>query len=173
MIYTKKGDQGMTSLVGGTRVEKCDPRVEAYGTVDELDSVLGVVAQLLPPSQPYQEQVRQIQHNLFVIQALLAAETQDVASRLTPLDADAIVALERWIDVMESSLPPLRSFVTPGGSLASAVCHVARTVCRRAERRVVSLTHTATVDPSILRYLNRLSDYLFDVARILLVDKTA
>jgi cob(I)alamin adenosyltransferase len=155
-IYTRTGDSGETSLFGGSRVAKNDPRIEAYGTVDELNSAIGV-ARASWPSSPIDKQLSAIQSDLFDIGAHLAAPGND---RFAGVEPRRIEELERAIDAMESELPPLTSFIIPGGSLAAAQLHVARTVCRRAERRVVALEDTATV-----AYLNRLSDYLFVAAR--------
>ncbi|MDY5969946.1 MAG: cob(I)yrinic acid a,c-diamide adenosyltransferase [Bacteroidales bacterium] len=174
-IYTKTGDNGTTSLVGGTRVEKDDARVEAYGTVDELGAHVGLLCVRLDQMKAidadnalfYGRQVKQIQQHLFVIQTLLANEDESLAQKLPHLPADAIDNLEHWIDAMQQKLPPLTAFIIPGGTLAAADCHVARTVCRRAERRVVTLTRNSATDPSIGQYLNRLSDYLFVLARLL------
>jgi cob(I)alamin adenosyltransferase len=155
-IYTRTGDSGETSLFGGSRVAKNDPRIEAYGTIDELNSTVGV-ARASWPSSPIDKQLSAIQSDLFDIGAHLAAPGND---RFAGVEPRRIEELERAIDAMESELPPLTSFIIPGGSLAAAQLHVARTVCRRAERRVVALEDTATV-----AYLNRLSDYLFVAAR--------
>jgi len=155
-IYTRTGDSGETSLFGGSRVAKDDPRIEAYGTIDELNSTVGV-ARASWPSSPIDKQLGAIQSDLFDIGAHLAAPGND---RFAGVEPRRIEELERAIDAMESELQPLTSFIIPGGSLAAAQLHVARTVCRRAERRVVTLEDTATV-----AYLNRLSDYLFVAAR--------
>ena len=155
-IYTRTGDSGETSLFGGSRVAKDDPRIEAYGTIDELNSTVGV-ARASWPSSPIDKQLGAIQSDLFDIGAHLAAPGND---RFAGVEPRRIEELERAIDAMESELQPLTSFIIPGGSLAAAQLHVARTVCRRAERRVVALEDTATV-----AYLNRLSDYLFVAAR--------
>ena len=183
MIYTKKGDDGTTSLVGGSRVQKSDPRVEAYGTVDELNAHLGLLAAMLTDHcadtrldtaarealQPVACQLKSIQNRLFVIQTLLATEDAATYARLPQLPADATAEMERWIDSLDSRLPKLNSFVIPGGSLQAAQAHVARTVCRRAEREVVRLAACADIDKSLRSYLNRLSDYLFVVSRFVLV----
>lgn len=171
MVYTKTGDKGETSLVGGTRVLKCDPRVEAYGTVDELNSQVGVVAELARSiSQEQYEVLKDIQNKLFVIQTLLATEDADIYTRLPQLPADAEKVLEREIDALNERLPKNNAFIIPGGNLAGAQCHVARTVCRRAERLIVSLAQTIEIDDVLRRYINRLSDYLFVLSRILVVD---
>jgi cob(I)alamin adenosyltransferase len=155
-IYTKTGDAGETSLFGGARVPKNDPRIEAYGTVDELNSFLGL-ARAAWPHSPLDPQFERIQSDLFDVGAHLASPG---TSRFTGVDPEHIADLERTIDAMESELPPLRNFILPGGSAPAAQLHVARTICRRAERLVVALGG----DPSVV-FLNRLSDFLFVAAR--------
>ena len=156
-IYTRTGDSGETSLFGGTRVAKNDLRIEAYGTVDELNSFIGV-ARASWPSSPVDSQLQRVQADLFDIGAYLAAPNSD---RFKSVPRSRIADLESAIDRMESELPPLKSFILPGGSLAASHLHVARTVCRRAERMLVALGDTS----STLAYLNRLADYLFVAAR--------
>ena len=166
MIYTKTGDSGTTSLVGGSRVAKDDRRVEAYGTLDELNSHIGLLAEMFRPTQGgYYDELKTVQHNLFTIQTLLATEDEALYARLPQLDADEVDMLERQIDTISDLLPKLHSFVIAGGNLTGAQCHVCRTVCRRAERRIVSLAREEKIDDNILRYINRLSDYLFVLAR--------
>lgn len=167
MIYTKTGDEGHTSLVGGTRVLKCDIRVEAYGTVDELNSHIGLLAaQVDSPS--LRDELTGIQRTLFDIQTLLATE-QEVPFALPRVETAQVTALENLIDAMQARLPQLHSFVLPGGSIPAAQCHVARTVCRRAERCMVALAQQSPVEPVLLKYVNRLSDYLFVLSRLLLL----
>ncbi|MBP5515835.1 MAG: cob(I)yrinic acid a,c-diamide adenosyltransferase [Bacteroidales bacterium] len=168
MVYTKTGDQGTTSLVGGSRVMKCDPRVEAYGTVDELNSHIGLLAEMTKELDVC-SQLKTIQNDLFVIQTLLATEDTATYAKLPQLNPEAVATLEGWIDNMDSRLPKLKSFVIPGGSMASAQAHVARTVCRRAERCIVTLQNTVEIEKIILQYINRLSDYLFVTARYILL----
>ncbi|MDR5683404.1 MAG: cob(I)yrinic acid a,c-diamide adenosyltransferase [Armatimonadota bacterium] len=166
-IYTKTGDAGQTSLFGGERVFKTHPRVEAYGAVDELNSVLGVLRSRLA-SDDLERLVARIQNTLFDVGAQLATPRPDdpkLASHLPAVSAARVEELEDWIDRLDADLPALRAFVLPGGVEAAAWAHVARSVCRRAERRVVALASTETVDPEILRYLNRLGDLLFVMAR--------
>jgi cob(I)alamin adenosyltransferase len=151
-IYTRTGDHGQTSLFGGARVAKHDPRIEAYGTVDELSSFLGACTGIDPL----------IQSDLFEIGAHLASPG---TSRFPGVDPSRIESLEKAIDAMESELTPLTTFILPGGSPAAAQLHIARTVCRRAERRVTALEDEAEATRSTVRYLNRLSDYLFVAAR--------
>ena len=166
MIYTKTGDGGTTSLVGGSRVNKDDMRVEAYGTVDELNSHIGLLAEMLRPMfEGYYNELKAVQRNLFTIQTLLATEDETIYARLPQLGAEEVAKLEQQIDAITDQLPKLHSFVIAGGNLAGAQCHVCRTVCRRAERRIVTLSHGVKLDETIQRYINRLSDYLFVLAR--------
>jgi len=157
-IYTRTGDSGETSLFGGTRVSKKDLRIEAYGTIDELNSCIGV-ARATWPSSPIDAQLASVQADLFDIGAYLAAPDSD---RFQSVPASRIEDLERDIDRMEDTLAPLKTFILPGGSLAASHLHIARTVCRRSERLVVALGDTSTT----LAYLNRLADYLFVAARL-------
>ena len=169
MIYTKTGDHGTTSLVGGSRVSKDDKRVEAYGTIDELNSHIGLLAEMFRPSQGgYYDELKTVQHNLFTIQTLLATE-KEVPFQLPSLPDDAVKGLEHRIDALQQGVPPFRSFVIPGGTPASAYCHVCRTVCRRAERLIVALGQEAPVDSLTSAYINRLSDYLFILSRHLVI----
>ena len=166
MIYTKTGDSGTTSLVGGSRVRKDDARVEAYGTVDELNSHIGLLAEMLRDTDPdsYAE-LKHVQYNLFTLQTLLATEDADLYARLPQLQPTEVEHLEHLIDRLTDQLPKLHNFVIAGGNPAGAQGHVCRTICRRAERRVVTLTQKAEIDPVLQRYLNRLSDYLFVLSR--------
>jgi cob(I)alamin adenosyltransferase len=159
-IYTRGGDRGETSLLGPDRVRKDDPRIEAYGTVDELNSVIGA-ARASWPESPLDPQLGAIQADLFEIGAFLAS----VGSSFATVSQDRIDALERGIDAMEGELAPLRSFILPGGAPAAAQLHLARTVCRRAERRVVGLDRDDAGFRTSVTYLNRLSDFLFVAAR--------
>ena len=167
-IYTKTGDAGDTGLFGGGRVPKDDPRVEAYGDVDELNAVLGMAraVELMPRID---EVLVPLQRDLFAIGALLATPDRDrMAQHLEKarIDERRIAELEQAIDDAESELEPLRAFVLPGGTPKSAALHVARTVCRRAERRVVRLQHDVEVPGIVVIYMNRLSDLLFTLARL-------
>jgi cob(I)alamin adenosyltransferase len=164
-IYTKTGDSGETALLGGARVSKADPRVAAYGEVDELNAWLGLVRSAQPHEQ-LSVMVERIQRDLFAIGARLADPAGTVTARVakTAVTHDDITRLEEWIDLLEHDLPPLRRFILAGGCPAAASCHVARTVCRRAERSVVALGADA-VEGEVLVYLNRLSDLLFVMAR--------
>lgn len=162
-IYTKTGDSGLTGLFGGPRVRKDAPRIEAYGTVDELNAVLGAVrCESLPAD--IDAALARIQSELFDLGAELA--TPDPAKfNLHVIDAPQIEQLEREIDLHEATLEPLRQFILPGGTRSAAQLHLARTVARRAERLLVSLSASETIDPALVIYLNRLSDWLFVMAR--------
>lgn len=164
-IYTKTGDQGTTSLVGGTRVPKTDARLEAYGTIDELNAHLGLLLTYLTNGED-SRCLRQVQHTLFAVGAYLATD-----QTATPLRAAGIISagqvewLEHEIDRIDAQLPSLKAFVLPGGSRGAAQCHVCRTVCRRAERRILSLSLPARGSAELLSFVNRLSDYLFVLSR--------
>jgi cob(I)alamin adenosyltransferase len=164
-IYTKTGDLGETSLLGGTRVPKDHLRVAAYGDVDETNAALGAARAFA--GGPLERLLYAVQEDLFAIGAQLADPTRKVASRRAKAAVGAahVRRLERAIDARVEKLPPLRSFVLPGGTPAAALLHLARTVCRRAERSVVTLAREADVDPRVVVYLNRLSDLLFVLAR--------
>lgn len=165
-IYTKTGDAGETGLFGGGRVLKSDPRVDAYGAVDELNAELGR-ARVAATEPRIRSGLPQLQADLFTIGAHLATDVPAGrrGPKLPPLPEQRIAALEQWIDEAEAALPELQTFILPGGSTGGAALHVARTVCRRAERRVVQLAEGADVAASIIIYLNRLSDLLFVLAR--------
>ena len=163
-VYTRTGDAGQTSLVSGTRVDKDDVRVEAYGTVDELNSNLGVLLHSTKlDDQDIIALLRKAQNKLFNIGAYLANDAPDAT--LYGLTQDDVTALERMMDAMSEDLPPMRGFVLPGGTRLSAQADRCRTITRRAERRVVTLSHTAQVESLVLEYLNRLSDFFFVFAR--------
>jgi cob(I)alamin adenosyltransferase len=162
-IYTGGGDAGETSLGGGARVSKTDPRIETYGTVDELNSALGLVLAAGPPDE-LRGWLERIQNELFDLGADLSVPLDDTKERLR-VDAGQVRSLEELCDLVNERLEPLRSFVLPGGTEVAARLHVARTVCRRAERLAVGLAGQAAVNPEALRYLNRLSDLLFILAR--------
>jgi cob(I)alamin adenosyltransferase len=165
-IYTKTGDSGETALLGGKRVSKADPRVAAYGEVDELNAWLGL-ARAGALERELAAMIEQVQRDLFAIGSRLADPGGTVASRLekTAVSAEDVKRLEDWIDSLEAEVPVLRRFILAGGSPAGASLHVARTICRRAERAVVGLGR-GHVEPDILVYLNRLSDFLFVMARV-------
>lgn len=164
-IYTKTGDKGDTGLFGGARVSKSSQRVAAYGDVDELNSVLGVVGAHTSDADGI-EQLRQIQGELFVLGAELAKNPNKEVDLGMPLLADSdIERLEKLIDALDAALPALKTFILPGGSASAAFLHLARTTCRRAERAVVQLAQAEPVRAELVRYLNRLSDLLFTMAR--------
>ena len=165
-IYTKTGDKGGTSLIGGVRVPKNHIRIESYGTVDELNSFIGMVNDMCN-NAPISEQIREIQDRLFTIGSVLATDPgKEIKMKLPDLHDTDVTWLEQRIDEMNEVLPEMRSFILPGGNLAASTCHVARCVCRRAERICVSMQeHNEHIPPLIIQYLNRLSDYLFVLAR--------
>lgn len=162
-IYTKTGDKGETSLFGGKRLSKSHIRIESYGTVDELNAHIGMVRDSLSDAAPRQL-LREVQDRLFDIGAHLATAPGKQTPALGIRESD-IAGLEAAIDEMDAQLPELKNFILPGGHPHVSACHVARCVCRRAERRVVALQEEETVNPLIVRYLNRLSDYLFVLSR--------
>lgn len=171
-IYTKTGDKGQTSLLGGTRVPKHHIRIEAYGTVDEFNSWIGLLRDSVTD-----EHVKAVlidtQDRLFTIGSSLASDPEKSKVKIPHLSEDDIAMLEKEIDTMDSVLPEMKSFVLPGGHETVSRCHIARCVCRRAERRVNHLAEVDKVDEIIVRYLNRLSDYLFMLARKLTQDLKA
>ncbi|MEM7373555.1 MAG: cob(I)yrinic acid a,c-diamide adenosyltransferase [Bacteroidota bacterium] len=163
-IYTKKGDQGNTSLLGGSRVPKFHLRIEAYGTIDELNSYMGLIGDQAEVVD-FLPLIRNIQHELFTLGSHLANDPQQSRFVLPDISADSILALEESIDNMNTQLPELKNFVLAGGHIANSFAHVARSVCRRAERRVVELHTQEPISTDILAFLNRLSDWLFVLAR--------
>ncbi len=164
-IYTKTGDKGSTALFGGRRVAKDDLRIEAYGTVDELNSFIGLAVAQAPDS-PLSSPLRDIAAHLFTLGADLATPLSPPPRYAIPrIDDSQINWLESMIDDYEESLPPLKSFIVPGGTALAAALHLARTVCRRAERRTVALAASEDIGSAPVRFLNRLSDYLFVAAR--------
>lgn len=169
-IYTKTGDKGQTSLIGGTRVAKNSVRLEAYGSVDELNSYLGLLRSY-PLMPELKEQLAQIQNILFSVGGNLATDpaVKNLKVRLGVTDED-VAFLEKAMDQMDESLPPLMSFILPGGDQASSFAHIARTVCRRTERRILDVAAQYEVDELVIRYVNRLSDYLFMLARKIAFD---
>ncbi|MBQ8501973.1 MAG: cob(I)yrinic acid a,c-diamide adenosyltransferase [Bacteroides sp.] len=171
MLYTRTGDQGTTALVGGARVPKTHLRLEAYGTMDELNTQLGLLVTYLTDEADVRF-LQRIQNHLFVIGSHLATDRTKTALReASILHPELVAALEQEIDRLDASLPAQRAFILPGGSRPAAVCHVCRTVCRRAERRILSLAEQVEVDAEILSYMNRLSDYLFILSRKLNMDE--
>lgn len=163
-IYTKTGDDGTTSLFAGGRVAKYHLRVDAYGTVDELNSVLGLV-RALDPRTEIENWLRRVQHQLFYLGADLATPTDAQTAHIARITPEMVGWLEAMIDRMDADLPPLRNFILPGGTPVAAQLHVARTLCRRAERLTVELADQETLSPTVIPYLNRLSDFLFTLAR--------
>lgn len=164
-IYTKTGDQGKTSLISGRRVSKADLRIDAYGTVDELNSWIGLVRDQAV-NEFRKDFLKEIQDRLFTVGSTLATDPDKTIKKALPdIIPDDILLLENAMDAMDTELPPLRAFVLPGGHASVSYCHLARTVCRRAERIVVALNEHAPVDELVLQYLNRLSDYLFVLSR--------
>lgn len=169
-IYTKTGDKGQTSLIGGTRVPKHHLRIESYGTVDELNSYIGLIRdQNISESQ--QALLKEIQDRLFTIGSALASDPEKSKMKIPDLHQEDIELLEKEMDVMTADLPELRHFILPGGSNAVSFCHIARCVCRRAERICVHLSEESFVDEKVMVYLNRLSDYLFVLSRKLCFDQ--
>ena len=165
-IYTKTGDKGLTSLIGGTRVPKHHIRIESYGTVDELNSWVGLIRDQDLPAD-HKDILKQIQDRLFTIGSSLAADPERSKMVIPDLHPEDIVLLEEEIDRMNLELPELRHFILPGGNNAISYCHIARCVCRRAERIAVHLAEDSPVDEQVIVYLNRLSDYLFTLGRLI------
>jgi cob(I)alamin adenosyltransferase len=163
-IYTKTGDGGMTALFGGKRVSKANLRIDTYGTVDELNSWLGVLRDQIINADR-RDTLIEIQDRLFTIGSILATEPGNTKVKIPALTETDITFLENQIDRMDSELPPMRSFVLPGGHQSISFGHVTRTVCRRAERITIALHEVETIDPLVIKYLNRLSDYLFILTR--------
>ena len=163
-VYTKAGDKGETSLIGGERVSKDDPRLDCYGTVDELNATLGLLVEALASSKAKDHMtpvLRRVQQELFNLGAELACEDAELRAKLPRIEQRHVDGLERDIDAVNDALPALKSFVLPGGGWPSAYAHLARTVCRRAERLVVELATKEDTGPLAVQYLNRLSDALF------------
>jgi cob(I)alamin adenosyltransferase len=171
-IYTKKGDTGTTGLIGGTRVLKSSLRIESYGTVDELNSYIGVVRDHIS-DQTYIDQLIEVQDRLFTIGSSLASDPDKSNMKIPDLHETDIQLLETWMDTMDEQLPEMRYFVLPGGHPAVSFCHVARCVSRRAERIIVDLAQHEFVAPLVGAYMNRLSDYLFVLGRKIAQDMNA
>jgi cob(I)alamin adenosyltransferase len=165
-IYTKTGDQGTTALFGGQRLPKSDLRIETYGTVDELNSFLGLLRDQ-PVNAHRKEVLVEIQDRLFTIGSILATEPGNTKVKIPSLQESDVVFLENEIDKMDNQLPPMKYFVLPGGHESVSIGHVTRTVCRRAERLVIGLHEQNAVDPLVIKYLNRLSDYFFVLCRMM------
>lgn len=168
-IYTKTGDIGETSLFGGRRVLKSELQIESYGTVDELNSWIGLIRDVTN-NVDTRDLLKEIQDRLFTIGSTLAADSEKQAAKAPDLHESDIEHLEKAIDDMDNRLEPLRHFVLPGGHVYVSYCHIARTVCRRAERLVVALHQTTEIHPLVIKYLNRLSDYLFTLSRMMAKD---
>ena len=169
-LYTRTGDNGTTSLISGRRVPKDTPRLIAYGTIDELNAAIGLIIAHTSPDHPQRPTLNSIQNTLFNIGATLALDPQapphpNIPSTYFTQPEQAIQNLEHQIDHLHSQLPPLHNFILPQGTPAAAAAHLARTICRRAERNIITLTRTQPILPEIIRYINRLSDYLFILAR--------
>lgn len=169
-IYTKTGDKGQTSLIGGKRVDKTHARIEAYGTLDELIAYVGYLRDHELEGRLVDELV-QVQDDLMVCSAILASDSS--YNKIPQIKEGAVKDLEDKIDKMEQDLPPLKSFILPGGHKSVSVCHICRTLCRRAERRALALSHESVETGLVLNYLNRLSDYLFVLGRKLSHDLKA
>jgi cob(I)alamin adenosyltransferase len=163
-IYTKTGDDGTTALFGGKRVSKADLRIDTYGTVDELNSFVGLLRDQ-DVNQSRKEFLVEIQNRLFTIGAILATEGGQTKAKLPVLLPRDVTGLEQAMDTLDETLPPMRSFVLPGGHPSVSYCHLARTVCRRAERLTIALNLQSKVDDIVIQYLNRLSDYFFVLSR--------
>jgi cob(I)alamin adenosyltransferase len=163
-IYTKKGDTGTTGLIGGTRVLKSSLRIEAYGTIDELNSYIGLIRDQ-KVGDNYSEQLLEIQDRLFTIGSSLASDPEKSSMKIPDLHAADIELLEKWMDEMDELLPEMKNFVLPGGHTTVSFCHIARCVCRRAERIIIDLHQHEFVADLVIMYTNRLSDYLFVLSR--------
>ncbi|MCS6822878.1 MAG: cob(I)yrinic acid a,c-diamide adenosyltransferase [Cytophagaceae bacterium] len=171
-IYTKSGDKGFTSLYSGDRISKAHLRIEAYGCVDELNCYVGLLADYTINSNRIHV-LREIQDRLFTMGAMLSTGTKKQHLKQPDLSEQDVLTLEREIDAMQEILPPLRFFILPGGHKEVSFCHIARTVCRRAERAIIALHENEPVEEIILKYINRLSDYLFVLARTMAKDLNA
>ena len=166
-IYTKKGDKGMTQLLGGSAINKNNLKLECYGTVDELNAFIGnIYDQKIEGSQ--KNTLLKIQNQLFNLGSCLACEANNNMYNLVNITQENIMMLEKEIDIMDASLPKLKNFILPSGMPTVSKCHIARTVCRRAERNLVALSEQEEINPLSMQYLNRLSDYLFVLARYIL-----
>ena len=168
-LYTKTGDKGKTSLLGGKKVSKDDLRIDAYGNVDELNAFTGLLKDQEGMDNALDEQLYWVQDRLFTIGSLLATEANFTGFELPSVKEGDVKQLEQWIDVHEAEVPPLKNFILPGGHPSVSSAHVCRTVCRRTERSIISLAASAEIDPLILQFINRLSDYFFIFARVLSV----
>lgn len=168
-IYTRKGDSGTTQLIGGTRVSKNHIRIEAYGTIDELNSYIGLTSDSLTDNI-VKDLLKEIQDRLFTIGSTLASDPEKSRMKIPDLKEEDVELLEQEMDKMNERLPEMKSFILPGGIAANSICHITRCVCRRAERLTVALSENETVEPLVIKYLNRLSDYLFVLSRKISMD---
>ncbi len=164
-LYTGTGDAGTTSLVYGERVKKNSVRLEAYGTVDELSSALGMIASDKECVAEVKGEILNVQNELFNIGSYLATEAKESQMKCPSMSAERISELEGWIDALDEQTPKIRAFVLPGGCELASKAHMARVICRRAERRILNLADETFIDPQVVKYINRLSDYLFIAAR--------
>ncbi|MFO7940782.1 MAG: cob(I)yrinic acid a,c-diamide adenosyltransferase [Bacteroidales bacterium] len=165
-IYTKTGDRGETSLIGGTRIPKDNERIESYGTIDELTAYIGLLRDVAI-TKKQEEELIEIQDRLMTCASIVATDCENCEVKLPELSSGDITYLERAIDAMEKDLPPLRAFVLPGGHSTVSFCHIARNVCRRAERVTLKVQKEFSNSQQVIQYLNRLSDYLFVLSRAL------
>lgn len=165
LVYTKTGDSGTTGLIGGTRVPKSHIRLEAYGTVDELNSNIGLLITYLNEERDINF-LQTVQDKLFAVGSHLATDQEKTQlNAVSVISSEDVERIEREIDANDEILPPLHAFVLPGGVRGAAVCHICRTVCRRAERRILTLSESCEISPELLAYVNRLSDYFFVLSR--------
>ena len=169
LIYTKTGDKGKTSLIGGTRVSKTDARLEAYGTIDELNSFMGLLISSLAPDSADASFLYTLQNKLFALGGYLATDSEAHAQVACTISTSDVEQIEHRIDQLEETLPPLNNFVLPGGCRQASLAHVCRTICRRAERRIYSIEEVSetSLDTNIKQFINRLSDYFFNLSRFL------
>ncbi|MGL5788086.1 MAG: cob(I)yrinic acid a,c-diamide adenosyltransferase [Bacteroidales bacterium] len=174
VLYTRTGDKGTTSLVGGTRVSKASVRLDSYGTIDELNSYLGLLICEMDKNEPQQETLRFIQHKLFSVGGYLASEPDSPYFKPgCTVSEENIIRIEKQIDIIDAGLPKLNAFVLPGGSKPAAIASIARTICRRAERIICALNEESPVDDTVMRFVNRLSDYLFALSRMLCIKESS
>lgn len=165
-IYTKGGDKGTTSLVTGTRVKKYHVRLEAYGMIDELNSYIGLLRSF-EINERSRDFLINLQHKLFNIGSILATDEKEIKFELPKLKSADTLSIEKEIDFLNEMLPALQYFILPGGNQMVSHCHIARTICRKAERRIVKLAETEKIDEELIKFVNRLSDYLFVLARVI------
>ena len=171
-IYTKKGDKGDSQLLGGTIVKKNNIQLECYGTIDELNAFIGHLSDQ-DINQIHRKKLIKIQHDLFNLASLIANDKKKDKIKLPVINEDNVTMLENYIDEIDSKLPELKEFILPSGNTIYSLCHITRTVCRRAERNLVALNNKLQVEKHYLQYLNRLSDFLFVLSRMILIEKGA